>query len=343
MTRLEHIRSLFKSIQEKAKAFFHGEKWGEVLVFSFFVLLSFGFWLLQSLQQEYEITISFPIKYKNIPVDVALEANTPNVITAKVRDKGSVLLNYTLGHAFSSIEIDYLKNSKESKGAINIKHNTLETYVQKQLLATTTLQGFEPQEIIATLSQRDEREIPVTFNGDIQLPAGFLVSGPITLTPPKVKAYATTTLLDSLTEIQTTFTTIKNANTTLTRTLSLTKIEGVNFDTETVTVTIPIEEYTEKTLEIPVLCSHIPAHYTIRMFPSTVKVTCGVPLSRFKELSEEMFEIRIPYENLEQNMSGKLPVMLTKQPEWVSTVTLSPQNVEFILENNSHPTTNDHD
>ena len=60
--------------------------------------------------------------------------------------------------------------------------------------------------------------------------------------------------------------------------------------------------------------------------------TCSVPLSRFKNLSEEMFEIHIPYKELEQSVSGTLPVTLTKKPDWVHGVTLTPDKIEFILE-----------
>ena len=71
------------------------------------------------------------------------------------------------------------------------------------------------------------------------------------------------------------------------------------------------------------------------MFPAVVKVTCSVPLSRFKGLSEDMFSIHIPFEDLEQNVSGTLPVKLTKKPDWVHTATLLPDKVEFILEHNN--------
>ena len=84
MSRLENIQNSFKSIQAKTKAFFHGDRWKEVLVFFFFALLAFGFWLLQSLQQEYEIELVFPVKYKNVPVDIAFNVPEVETITAKV-------------------------------------------------------------------------------------------------------------------------------------------------------------------------------------------------------------------------------------------------------------------
>ena len=334
MSRLENIQNSFKSIQAKTKAFFHGDRWKEVLVFFFFALLAFGFWLLQSLQQEYEIELVFPVKYKNVPADIAFNAPEVETITAKVKDKGSVLLNYTFGRSFAPIEVN-MKNSKEKNGSVQVSKRQIENDIQKQLIATTALQSFDPQQIDMDFSQRVHKEIPVVFNGDIHLEAGFQLSGDIRITPQKINAYATAAILDTLTSVKTVFTEVKKANKNITRTVQLIKVDGVNFDPESVSITIPIEEYTEKTLEIPVSSRHIPPHYTVRMFPAVVKVTCSVPLSRFKGLSEDMFSIHIPFEDLEQNVSGTLPVKLTKKPDWVHTAILLPDKVEFILEHNN--------
>lgn len=334
MSRLENIQNSFKSIQAKTKAFFHGDRWKEVLVFFFFALLAFGFWLLQSLQQEYEIELVFPVKYKNVPADIAFNAPEVETITAKVKDKGSVLLNYTFGRSFAPIEVN-MKNTKEKNGSVQVSKRQIENDIQKQLIATTALQSFDPQQIDMDFSQRVHKEIQVVFNGDIHMEAGFQLSGDIQINPQKINAYATAAILDTLTSVKTAFTEVKKANKNITRTVQLIKVDGVNFDPENVSITIPIEEYTEKTLEIPVSCSHIPLHYTVRMFPAVVKVTCSVPLSRFKGLSEDMFSIHIPFEDLEQNVSGTLPVKLTKKPDWVHTAILLPDKVEFILEHNN--------
>ena len=95
------INQSFKSARMKINAFLRRQRWKEALIFFFFVLLSLGFWLLQSLQQEYEIEISIPVRYKNIPPDISFTETPPQEIIAKVKDKGSVLLNYSFGRSFA--------------------------------------------------------------------------------------------------------------------------------------------------------------------------------------------------------------------------------------------------
>ena len=333
MSQLDRINQLFKSARTEINAFLRRQRWKEALIFFFFVLLSLGFWLLQSLQQEYEIEISIPVRYKNIPPDVSFTETPPQEIVARVKDKGSVLLNYSFGRSFAPIEAN-LKNQADKSGSLSITKKTIESDIQKQLLASTSLTGFEPQHIDAAFSKRIKKEIPVVFNGTIQTNPGFHVSGDIIISPMNISVYASDVVLDTLNQAKTVFTEIKKANKTITKTVQLQKVNEATYDPTSVTLTIPIEEFTEKTLEIPVICTDLPPHYTLRTFPSVAKVTCSIPLSRFKDLSEDAFEIRFSFKDLEQNVSGTLPISLTKKPDWVSSATLVPNKIEFILEQN---------
>ena len=334
MSQVEHISQSVKSLNKQTKAFFHGEQWKEALVFFFFLLLAFGFWLLQSLQQEYEITLTFPIKYKELPADIAFNEEIPQQVIAKVKDKGSVLLNYTLGRTLQPIEVKL--NSEEKQGTLHVSKKQIENNIQKQLLSTTALIEFDPQQIAAPFSQRKHKALPVKFDGDIQFITGFQLAGEIQIKPNTVDAYASAVVLDTLQEVLTQFIEVKKGNKTLQRTVALRSIPGVNLVPTTVTVTLPIEEYTEKSLTLPIICKGVPHHYKVRLFPSEVTVTCSVPLSRFKALSESQFEITINYNELEQNASGTCLVQLTRKPEWVHTPTLLPTQVEFLLEHNEH-------
>lgn len=331
MSRLGQVIHAFKSVRIEIKAFLRQQQWKEALIFFCFILLAFGFWMLQSLQQEYEITIHIPVRYKNVPPDIAFTETPPEEVSVKVKDKGSVLLNYTFGRSFIPIEAD-IKSKKGKSGELIISRKEIESDIKKQLIATTSLLSFEPLQIDLPYSKRIKKEIPVIFNGEIQTEAGFKVSGDTVLVPNTVTVYASDVILDSLKVVKTVFTEIKKGNKTASRTVQLQKIAGAAFEPANVSVTIPIEEFTEKTLEIPVVCTDLPPHYILRTFPSVVKVNCSVPLSRFKDISTDDFAIHISFADLEQNVSGTLPIQLFKKPSWVDATTFTPERIEFILE-----------
>lgn len=331
MSRLDALIQPFKSAKRKINVFLHRQRWKETLIFLAFVLLSFGFWYLQSLQQDYEIERTIPIRYKNIPHEIAFTDTVPNKIKVRIRDKGSVLLNYSFGRTFAPIEIN-MKDMPVDQGTVILERKDIESDIYKQLMSSTVLVSYDPAQINVTYTKRIEKDLPVVFNGNIQYEPGYHRSDEIQITPAYVQVYAAKSVLDTLTSIQTVYTDIKKANKSFTRALPLQKIEGVAYNPESITITIPIDQYTEKTLDIPVIITQIPADYTVRLFPSSVKVISSLPLSRYRDLDADQFEIRIPFSELEQNLTGILPISLTKGPDWIRSSSLSPDKIEFILE-----------
>lgn len=334
MLRLDDYKTIFKSVPKKIKDTLRRQRWNEALIFFFFILLSLGFWMLQSLQQDYEIELSIPVRYKNTPPDIAFTATPPESIHIKVKDKGSVLLNYTLGRSFTPITVD-LKQLSATSGEYSMPRKEVESDIMKQLLATTSMLEFEPQSILLKYTPRKNKLLPVVFDGKIQTEAGFFVSDSIRIKPAQVEVYGSEALLDSMQFVRTVFHDVKNIKKTYSQQLALSKIEGIVIVPNTVTITAKVEEYTEKILDIPITCTHLPESLTLRTFPSIAKVSCNIPLSRFKDLKEDDFEIEIDYSELEQNLNGSIFIHVTRKPDWVRNVTVSPSKIEFVLEQNN--------
>ena len=323
-----------KSISKKMKAFFLRLGWKETLIFLLFILLALGFWLLQNLQQEYEIEIFIPVKYRNIPVEMRSTEQYPQEIVAKVRDKGNVLLNYTWLRAFQPVEVNLEDIRRE--GNMQVSRRTIEAGISKQLLTTTSLLNIEPQELTIKYTELQHKEVPVEIDITVSLEPGYQVSGPMTVVPEKVCLYAHSNTLDSITHVKTIYSEVKKVNQTQEIKLRLQQKAGIQMEPEEVTVTIPVEEFTEKRITLAVICGDLPDHYVLRTFPSSVEVVCNVPISRFRELTESDLEIQIPFREFEaRQTAGKISLYLTKQPLWVIHPVIIPDAIEFIIEQNS--------
>jgi len=320
----------FKSIN-KVKVFFFQQQWKETLIFLFFLLLSLGFWLLQHLQQEYEIEIAVPVRYRNIPPEMEITEEYPQEIIAKLRDKGNILLNYSWLHSFSPIEVNL--NEIQKTGSYQVTRRTIEANISKHLISTTSLLSFEPETITIAYNVLQHKEVPVQADISVELEPGYQISGDIIIAPEKVRIYATNNTLDFITSVKTVITEIKKAKQTLEIKVRIQKIDNVRMEPDEVTVTIPVEEFTEKRISVMIECNDLPDNFILRSFPSAVEVVCNVPISRFRELEETDFEIQIPFEEFETNRtSGKLMVYLTKQPSWVLNPAIVPSVIEFIIE-----------
>lgn len=333
MTRLETENKRIKSALIKIKAFLHRQSWKEVLIFFLFLLLSLGFWILQSMNEEYEVEIAIPVRYKDVPADVAFAQVPPKEIVVFVKDKGNVLLNYSIGRTISPIEVDYKKALNKDK-ELHVSQQEIEAHLMKHLFTTTQLHRFSPLSIEVPTSKKKNKRVPVIFNGSVLPSDGYGLADKITISPTSINVYSTQNVLDSITEVRTSYTDIKNIKKSITRNFSLEPIQGVTFEQSNVAVSILVEEFTEKTLDIPVVCTNIPAKHIVRLFPPTIEVNCNVPLSKYKNLTEDDFSIRIKYDELEQHLSGSIPISLNEKPDWIQTYTLVPNKVEFIIEQN---------
>lgn len=331
MPRLETENKRIKSAQIKIKAFLHRQSWKEVLIFFLFLLLSLGFWVLQSMNEEYEIEITIPVRYKDIPADVAFAQPPPKDIVISVKDKGNVLLNYSIGRTISPIEVDYKKALDKDK-VLNVSQQEIEAHLMKQLFTTTQLHRFTPSSIEVQTSKKKLKKVPVVFNGSVIPSDGYGLADKISISPTSINVYSTQNVLDSISEVRTGYIDIKNIKKSITRNLALEPISGATFEQTNVAVSIQVEEFTEKTLDIPIVCTDIPARHIVRIFPPSVAVNCNVPMSKYKNLKEGSFSIRIKYEDLEQHISGSIPIKLIDKPDWIQTYTLVPNKVEFIIE-----------
>lgn len=331
MSRLEADNTGIKSVLKKIKTFLHRQSWEEVLIFFSFLLLSFGFWVLQSMNEEYEMEISIPVRYKDIPVDVAFSQPPPETIIVSVKDKGNILLNYTLGKKIAPLDVVY-EQTQGKNGTLVVNQHEIESHIQKQLINTTQLQTFSPTRIEIKTSKRKEKKVPVTFNGLIIPKEGFGLAEKIAVSPATISIFSTQNILDSISGIRTKYIEVLNAKKTISRIIPLETIPGVTFSQSTISISIPIEEFTEKTLDIPVVCTGIPHNYIVRLFPPTIKVNCNIPLSKYKDLTDEDFSIRIKYEDLEQNLKGLYTIELEKKPDWIETFSMIPDRIEFIIE-----------
>jgi hypothetical protein len=329
--------SALKLMFRNANVFFRNQQWKEILIFLFFLLLAFIFWLLENLQQDYEQRVELPLHYKNVPPEWILSEDNPAKISVLLKDKGTTLMYFLWGSYFSPINISVSNLSHAPGQTLHMTAQELETIISKQLISSPSIVSIEPHEITIKYDSLSSRSVPVIANVIVNAKPGFQVSGDIKISHPEIRLYGSRKVLDPLNGIRTKLYTIENASATRELIAELDLPVGVKTNRRTVQLTVPVEEFTEKKIHLPVLCYNIPSGYALRIFPSTVEVACNIPLSLFKELDEEDIKIRLSFDEFEENrLTGKLPVRLTEKPSWVANAVIVPGEVEFIIEQLHH-------
>ena len=105
------------------KDFLLSEKSREFFIFLFFFFVAGGFWLLQTLNNDYETEFSVPVRLRNVPENVVVTSEPVSKLRVRVKDKGTALLNYMLGKSFYPINIDFKESQgEESRVRLNASH-----------------------------------------------------------------------------------------------------------------------------------------------------------------------------------------------------------------------------
>ena len=95
-------------------------------------------------------------------------------------------------------------------------------------------------------------------------------------------------------------------------------------------VSIEVEQFTQKSFFLPITIKNAPD--SLKTFPERAKLSCLVGLSKFNEINRSSFELVADLQGIPLNTEkNTIPVLLTKQPDFVRGVNFQPRSVEFFF------------
>lgn len=325
-----NIKFFYIKIFRRVRNFLLSEKSRKVLIFLFFFFISSGFWLLQTLKNNFEIELAIPVKLKNVPNDAVITFEPISELHIVVKDKGTTLLNYFFGHDFYPISLDFA-DYQDLGNHVIIPASSIEKRILSQLSSSTKLVSIKPDVVDYFYTMGASKKVPVRLRGKISTGRQYYFTDTV-FSPDSVLVYAPQSMLDSIKYVSTHAVLLKEISDTVHTRVQLTAIKGVKFVPSVVNLTLPVDILTEKTLEVPLLGINFPANKSLRTFPSKVKVTFQVGLRRFKSIRPENFVFDISYEELMKIGSEKYKLKLKSVPAGVSYVRIIPNQVDFLIE-----------
>ena len=113
--------------------------------------------------------------------------------------------------------------------------------------------------------------------------------------------------------------------------MKLQKTHLVKTETEEITVMIPVEKFTEGSLEVPVHSINVQPGFVLKTFPDKVKVRYRVSLSKYNEVRPEMFDAVVDATGLPNEHTQQLKVKLETVPYFIRSVSVEPDKTDYIL------------
>lgn len=301
----------------------------QFLVFLLFLLISTMFWFLQSLNNKDNINILLPLEYVNVPKDVIFATEPPEAVNVQLRDKGVNLINYSLGRV-NPIEID-LSLFKPKRERVVITREKLIPIISEELKSSTELMTLYSDSIVLIYAAKEGVARPVKLNSDITLSYNSIRSDSTIIRPSSVTVYADSSILASIDEIETELLALKEISDTTVVRLRLKDIYGTKIEPNEVEVVVPVEELISKRLSLPIGQINFPENISIITFPANADIDVMIPMSQFLQTDNSKFKLNVDYKQYRSN-NQKLPLVLTKIPDYIERITIIPDSVEYIIE-----------
>ncbi len=326
------VKKVFLYLKRKVKSF----SYRKAFVFVVCLALSSFLWLLNSLEKHYTSRISVPVNYVDFPKDKQLSGSLPQKFDLVVDAYGYTLLSYKLRLAFSPILInisDLVDNALErgSRYRYTISTVSHKEEIEKQISNEIKILSIKPDSLVFNFSKIISKRIRIKPNLKLNFENQYSLKDEPSIVPDTAMVSGPKSILDTLRAVFTSFHEFTRLSHSIEKKIAVQPIPGLKIESKEVNLSIPVEQNTEVTFEVPIQVMNKPFDVTLKTFPGKVKVVCRIGLSRYKKLDYNTFRAYINYEKL-SNKNTRLPVTFESHSNIVLSVSYSPKEVEYIVE-----------
>jgi YbbR domain-containing protein len=298
-------------------------------VFFTCLIVAFVAWILTVLSNPALYKVKVALNYVGIPSRRAFRSLQPDTIEATVQGTGWNLLFYKMNMQDNKADISL--KALDSRDFILLSNQI--KIINQNRLPDQQILSFTPDTLYFDFSSRVVKRVPIKLLYNIICKRQFIISGDIVLRP----TYVTVTGPAE---------TIANIKFWKTYSLSLTDIENpvdkvvhlqaalesnMTIAPKNVSVHVPVNEFTEKTIDVPVKLVNNKNYYNVKIFPQKVKIAFTVALNKYAEIDEHSFEAVADLSAWQVNGAKQLPVKVTVFPPYCKLVGVTPQNVDFFV------------
>ena len=285
-------------------------------------------WLFTTLSNPYKYTVKQALSFRNAPQRRAFHSLQSDTVNAIVQGTGWQMLFSKMSDDRKLATVDL--QTLESKNFIVLSTQLKQINAKKD--PDREIIGFSPDTLFFDFSNRLTKKVPVQLITALKFQRQFAQSGVISIKPSYVIISGPVEVLAGIKSWKTDSLKATDLTESINTRINLKPVSVGNLNVlpKNVLVNIPVDEFTEKTMEIPVKLIHNRNFYDVKIFPQKIKVTFTTSLKDYPDMNDDDFEA---VADLDQWLQGYkvLTVKLTRQPSYSRIVKIIPQNVDFIV------------
>jgi hypothetical protein len=305
----------------------------KVLLFSVFLLISIFIWFLNALSKNYTTEIDFPLTYEGFPEDRVFVGRLPDELSLRISAHGYAILRYNLFRkpvpiSFRLSAFAFNRSGGDSSRAYMLTRY-LRDQVSSQLPAELQLLEIKPDTLHFQFARSMTRKVKVVPDFRFDVDNQFTIKDGIRLQPDSVMVTGPDVILDTLRQVFT----VRNELGQLTKNyndnVKLKSIPDLMYSTTRVESNIELERFTEVQLTLPVRVLNLPDTIAMQTFPSRVRFTCNVGLSKYDRVNENLIRAVVDYTEIGEG-ARSLDVHILNAPVYLLSYEYYPKSVEFL-------------
>lgn len=286
-------------------------------------------WVFTTLSNPHKYTVKQPITFKNYPQKRAFHSLQSDTVNAIVQGTGWQMLFSRMNDQRKVVTIDL--QTLDTKNFVVLSTQLKQINAKKD--PDREIIAFTPDTLFFDFSTRLVKRVKVELVTAFNFQKQFMQSGDVTIRPAEVFISGPANVLAKIKTWKTDSLKLNDLDESFRSRLALSPVSEGNLSVmpKSVTVSIPVDEFTEKTMEIPVKLINNRNFYDIKVFPQKIKVTFTVSLKDYADVSEDDFEAVADLDRWRKHGYSVLPVKVTRMPPYSRIVKTEPQNVDFIV------------
>jgi YbbR domain-containing protein len=294
------------------------------------LFLAIAGWLFLALSNKYVYMAKTVLVYTSAPQKKAFHPLQSDTVDLLVEGTGWQLLFARLRVSPPSISISLEKLNNRNY----ILFSEQLYSVNNQLETSQKIISVRPDTLYFDFSKRTVKKVPVRLVSNLSFLKQFGISDEIELNPGYVTVSGPQEELGKITEWKTDTLKLQDIQRPVVTRVHMKQnvFKNVNIFPSSVEVKLPVDEFTEKTLEVPLKIVNNTDYYNVRLYPKKVKITFMVALSSYQQVNEEFVEASVDISEWKFQKHEQLTVKLTRFPDYCKLVKVAPEKVDFIID-----------
>ena len=183
------------------------------------------------------------------------------------------------------------------------------------------------------LEKKSVKKVPVKFNGKITYKKMFGPKGTVDIKPDKVLIAGPESEVKDIDFWKTVYVEYKDLDSDVKQKVNLKppELKKLRVEPNNVEIYIPVEEYTEKKVVLPVKISGS-KDKNLMIVPSSITVSFLIGVSKYEHIDSSEFLASV-YINRDSVLNGNYPVSIIKKPSDVTIQYIQPNYVDVYLKN----------